>query len=72
MVTEIIERYLNGETRRCDARCHNAKQPRCKCICGGRFHGAARVSGGMEKARKKYAEEVEKHYQPESIYEEAH
>ncbi len=26
-------------TRRCDARCHNAKGKRCTCICGGRYHG---------------------------------
>lgn len=26
--------------RRCDSRCHNAKKPRCRCWCGGHFHGA--------------------------------
>ena len=26
--------------RRCDGTCHNAKKPNCKCICGGRYHGA--------------------------------
>jgi len=25
--------------RRCDARCHNAKKPKCRCICGGGNHG---------------------------------
>lgn len=30
-------------TRRCDGTCHNAKKPKCACICGGRYHGA----GGM-------------------------
>jgi hypothetical protein len=25
--------------RRCDSRCHKAKSPRCKCWCGGAFHG---------------------------------
>jgi len=24
---------------RCDARCHEAKGDRCRCICGGAFHG---------------------------------
>lgn len=24
-------------------RCENAKTPRCKCRCGGKFHGAARL-----------------------------
>jgi hypothetical protein len=26
--------------RRCDRRCHNAKGTRCRCWCGGTFHGA--------------------------------
>lgn len=29
-----------GRVRRCDSRCHNAKKPRCRCWCGGHFHGA--------------------------------
>lgn len=29
----------NGCVGRCDARCHEAKQPECHCICGGAFHG---------------------------------
>ena len=28
-----------GRVRRCDSRCHNAKRPRCRCWCGGAFHG---------------------------------
>jgi hypothetical protein len=28
-----------GKVRRCDKRCHTAKKPRCKCWCGGAFHG---------------------------------
>jgi hypothetical protein len=23
----------------CDVRCHEAKEPECECICGGRYHG---------------------------------
>jgi hypothetical protein len=26
--------------RRCDSRCHHAKSPNCRCVCGGRYHGA--------------------------------
>lgn len=26
--------------RRCDGTCHNARKPKCTCICGGRYHGA--------------------------------
>lgn len=29
----------DGSQRRCDARCHNAKQPTCDCVCGGMNHG---------------------------------
>ena len=28
-----------GRVRRCDSRCHNAKGKRCRCFCGGFFHG---------------------------------
>lgn len=28
-----------GKVRRCDRRCHNARRPRCRCWCGGFFHG---------------------------------
>jgi len=30
-----------SRVRRCDARCHNAKKPRCRCWCGGFFHGSS-------------------------------
>ena len=30
-----------GRTRRCDSRCHRAKGVRCRCWCGGFFHGSA-------------------------------
>lgn len=26
-------------TRRCDAACHYARDVKCECVCGGRFHG---------------------------------
>lgn len=35
----IITMSQNGKTRRCDARCYNAKGSKCTCICGGRNHG---------------------------------
>lgn len=28
-----------GKVRRCGARCHNARGSRCRCWCGGFFHG---------------------------------
>lgn len=30
-----------GRVRRCDSRCHNARGRRCRCWCGGYFHGSA-------------------------------
>lgn len=30
-----------GRLRRCDQRCHGAKGTRCRCWCGGTFHGSA-------------------------------
>ena len=30
-----------GKIRRCDRRCQEAKGTRCRCWCGGAFHGAA-------------------------------
>jgi hypothetical protein len=26
-------------SRRCDARCYDAKGPKCSCCCGGKNHG---------------------------------
>ncbi len=29
-----------GKKRTCDSRCHEAREPACRCWCGGLFHGA--------------------------------
>ena len=39
-MTAITYGNSSGETRRCDAKCHNAERPECDCICGGVLHGA--------------------------------
>ena len=49
MATIISWSNNEGTKGRCDARCHNAKHDKCKCICGGTFHGKARQPGGVEK-----------------------
>ena len=41
-VTEMGRKWQ----RRCDARCHKATKPRCRCICGGVNHGV-----GLDQAR---------------------
>lgn len=45
MSTLITTGNRNGEQRRCDARCYDAKGPECDCCCGGRNHGV-----GLDKA----------------------
>lgn len=46
MTTLMIVRGKSGKVlHRCDVRCYDAKGPTCKCICGGRNHGA-----GVKKA----------------------
>ena len=42
MTTLISWGTGGGRRGQCDARCHNAKRPKCKCCCGGHYHGAAR------------------------------
>lgn len=32
-----------SRVRRCDSRCHRAQGNRCKCWCGGFYHGSAGV-----------------------------
>lgn len=50
-MTLIKETHSDGTTRRCDARCYNAKGPTCHCLCGGRNHGV-----GVSKAAQNTAE----------------
>ncbi len=37
----VSEEASMGKVRRCDKRCHDAKKRRCRCWCGGAFHGTA-------------------------------
>lgn len=39
MATLILVKYSSGKSRRCDARCYNAKNRKCTCVCGGANHG---------------------------------
>ena len=58
MATVMSWRSSGGDSGRCDARCHGAKHPKCVCCCGGRFHGSARQSGGVEQAVRDYWDDV--------------
>ena len=44
--------------RRCDARCHTARQDRCKCICQGVSHGCRRGPMTVEEARKQASRDL--------------
>ena len=38
MTTLIYVGNSEGCVRRCDAKCYDAHEPECDCICGGRNH----------------------------------
>lgn len=42
MATILMMENPGSYRRRCDATCHNATHQDCACICGGRYHGAAK------------------------------
>lgn len=48
-MTVLMIEVSGGRTRRCDATCHNAKRPKCRCICGGQNHGSGRIAGPTER-----------------------
>lgn len=40
MATLILHKNTDGGIKgRCDAKCYNAKGPKCKCVCGAMNHG---------------------------------
>ena len=42
MTTLISYQSSGGDQGRCDAKCYDAQEPDCDCICGGRNHGAGK------------------------------
>jgi len=56
----LIEVYLSGKRRRCDARCYGAKGPNCGCICRSRNHGAGFQQAHQNTAQ--IAKEIIKEY----------
>jgi hypothetical protein len=50
----LTEKIGQGPTRRCDSRCYNAQGGQCKCICGGRNHGAG-IDKALENVRTLFA-----------------
>jgi len=58
MTTIMSWESSGGKRRTCSATCHNAKGSRCRCVCGGRYHGAAHRPGGVEQAVRDTWEEA--------------
>ena len=60
MTTLMTWGNSEGTKGRCDAKCHAALHPECKCMCGGRYHGATHRPGGVEQAvRDNWEEAIE-------------
>lgn len=51
MATLILQVSSSGQRRRCDARCYNGQHARCRCVCGGRNHGAG-LKQALENMRE--------------------
>ncbi|MEU6712935.1 hypothetical protein ABZ897_15755 [Nonomuraea sp. NPDC046802] len=47
MATLLAVIRPGGRTQRCDARCYDAHEAECECVCGGLNHGA-----GLHLARE--------------------
>ncbi|HUZ45853.1 MAG TPA: hypothetical protein VMW54_04385 [Terriglobia bacterium] len=49
-MTLITAANSGGAYGRCDAKCHDATEPECHCICGGCFHGKGSGSSALPEA----------------------
>lgn len=56
-MTTIMTQTNSEGSRHCDAKCHNAVNPKCTCVCGGRYHGAGR-NGTLETLIKERRDEL--------------
>ncbi len=57
-MTLVVAGNSDGVYGRCDAKCHNATEPECHCICGGRFHGKGSGTAELRQAIEERTEEV--------------
>ena len=70
MTTLITQKVGSGPNRRCDAKCYDAKHPKCTCICGGMNHGAGGVQAIInthEKGLDFMAEGFELHVPQDAV-----
>jgi len=65
----LIAHYANGRCiGRCDAKCYEAVNPVCDCICGGLNHGAGlkKAIGNTEALTQEMAENLTGNAWPET------
>ena len=68
-MTTLISVYgSDGCEGRCDARCYEAQEPQCDCICGGRNHGAG-LHRAMQNTRQMAEEWMQAYAQTHSLRE---
>ncbi len=60
MTTLITVMHSSGSGGRCDAKCYDAKDANCDCVCGGLNHGKGLKSAIQNTSL--YAEEMIKEY----------
>lgn len=58
MATVMTWGNSEGTKGRCDAKCHDAREPECRCMCDGRYHGRSKILGGMQQAMKEEGERI--------------
>lgn len=58
MTTVMSWGNASGEQGRCDAKCHEAHELECHCMCGGALHGKGLEPGGLERALAEVGAEV--------------
>jgi len=63
MATLILAANLSGPIGRCDARCYNATDPRCDCVCGGLNHGVG-YDKALQNTREHAAQLVKANHRP--------
>ncbi|MER5322369.1 hypothetical protein [Streptosporangium roseum] len=52
MTTLIAVRGVGGRIKRCDARCYDAHETKCDCVCRGANHGVG-LAQAIENTRQR-------------------
>ncbi len=57
MATVMSWGNSEGTKGRCDSKCHFARDPDCRCMCGGMYHGS-KLNGTFEKINREQGEKI--------------